>query len=235
MLSSNNCCKGNVLHCSYAVWDISVKGICYMKKGQEYEYGNDNAEEEIKYYAMLNDFASVVTKANKQSFQGMTPKHIANTLRRSAEAFCNLCMIDAIIGSNGPDAAQEKVQEQATVHKEEAAAPEQEAGWEPQQKEQPIPDNFLRIDKSGWGLCPVCGTKVLKVTATTRLENFPVYCKRCKADHLVNWWNAENQKILYKRYVNDRHLREQALKGTGLASFRNTGSSATERVAVRRS
>lgn len=205
-----------------------------MKKGQEYEYGNGNAEEEIKYYDMLYDFTSVVTKANEQSCRGMTPKHISGMLRRSAEAFCELCMIDTITGGKGPDAVQEKAQEKPAAHKEDTAAPEQEAGLEPQQEEQPDPDNFLRIDRSGWGLCPVCSTRVLKVTATTRLENFPVFCKRCRADHLVNWWNADNQRILYRRYVNDRYLREQALKGTGLTSFRNTGSSATERVAVGR-
>lgn len=144
-------------------------------------------------------------------------------------------MIDTVTGSKEADAVQEKALETPAVQKEETAAPEQETGSESQQEEQPIPDNFLRIDKSGWGLCPVCGTRVLKVTATTRLENFPVFCKRCRADHLVNWWNADNQRILYRRYVNDRYLREQALKGTGLTSFRNTGSSATERVAVGRS
>ena len=197
---------------------------------KEYEYGNANADEEVRYYNMLYDFASVVTKANEQSFEGMTPKHIAGTLRRSAEAFCRLCMIDTIVGNKEPDKAQEKPQK----HEEDLPAPDRDTIQE-QQEERPIPDNFLHIDNSGWGLCPVCGTRVLKVTATTRLENFPVYCKRCRADHLVNWWNADKQRILYNRYVNDRYLREQALKGTGLASFRNTGSSATERVAVSRS
>lgn len=201
-----------------------------MAKGPGQEYNYANADEEIRYYDMLYDFASVVTKANEQSFEGMTPKHIAGTLRRSAEAFCRLCMIDTIAENKEPDRAQEGPQK----HEEESQVSDQEVIQE-QQEERPIPGNFLHIDKNGWGLCPVCGTRVLKVTATTRLENFPVYCKRCRADHLVNWWNADNQRILYKRYVSDRHLREQALKGTGLTSFRNTGSSATERVAVSRS
>ncbi len=198
------------------------------KKKEDYDYASADAD--TKYYDMLYDFAGVVTKANQQSFEGMEPKRIACTLRKSAEAFCGLCMIDTITGGNGSDTAKEKPAE----HREEVADPEQAARLEPQQEEQPVPDNFLRIDRSGWGLCPVCSTRVLKVTATTRLENFPVFCKRCRADHLVNWWNADNQRILYRRYVNDRYLREQALKGTGLTSFRNTGSSATERVAVGR-
>lgn len=198
------------------------------KKKEDYDYASADAD--TKYYDMLYNFAGVVTKANQQSFEGMEPKRIACTLRKSAEAFCGLCMIDTITGGNGSDTAKEKPAE----HREEVADPEQTARLEPRQEEQPVPDNFLRIDRSGWGLCPVCGTRVLKVTATTRLENFPVFCKRCRADHLVNWWNADKQRILYRRYVNDRYLREQALKGTGLTSFRNTGSSATERVAVGR-
>ncbi len=191
----------------------------------------ESADTEIKYYDMLYDFAGVVTKANEQSFEGLEPKHIADTLRRSAEAFCKLCMVDVI----AEDKKQDETQGKPLEHKGEVSLPDQNAAPEQQQQEEkPIPDNFLRIDEKGWGLCPVCHSKILKVTSTTRLENFPVFCKRCRADHLVNWWNAENQRILYKRYVNDKYLREQALKGTGLRSFRNTGSSATERAAVRR-
>lgn len=195
------------------------------KQGNIYE----NADMEVKYYDMLYDFASVVTKANEQSFEGLEPNRIAGTLRRSAEAFCRLCMIEPITEVKERKRDWEKFQEQ----KEER--PEQEQDTEQEQKERPIPGNFLRIDKNGWGLCPVCGSRVLKVTATTRLENFPVYCKRCRADHLVNWWNAENQRILYKRYVNERYMMDKALKGTGMSSFRNTGVSVTERVAVKRS
>lgn len=100
--------------------------------------------------------------------------------------------------------------------------------------EKSVPGNFIYVDENGWGLCPVCHTKVLKVTTTTVLKDFPVYCKKCKTDHLVNWWNADNRKILYKKYVSDRSLNEQTLKGTGLRTFQNTMTSATERAAVRR-
>ena len=182
----------------------------------------DDADTEIKYYDMLYNFAGVVTKANEQSFEGLEPKRIASTLRRSIEAFCKLCMIDTLAGDKKQDEAKEALPE----HKAATPVPEPE----PHPKEPPVPDNFLRIDENGWGLCPVCHSKVLKVTATTRLENFPVFCKRCRADHLVNWWNADNQRILYKRYVNERYLRDQAYKGTGLSSFKNRGSSAPERI-----
>lgn len=189
------------------------------------EYMYENADMEVKYYDMLYEFAGVVTRANEQSFEGRKPEAIAARLRKSVEAFCRLCMIDNLKA----DKKQEERQVKQQDHKEIRTVPEQK------QEEKPLPDNFLRIDKDGWGLCPVCRTRVLKVTATTRLENFPVFCKRCRADHLVNWWNADNQRIMYKRYVNERYLMEQALKGTGLRTFQNTGSSATERVAVGRS
>lgn len=202
-----------------------------MVKEKESEYDYERADTETKYYDMLYDFAGVVTKANEQSFEGLEPKKIAGTLRRSVEAFCQLCMIDTMAEGKDKDVEQEKPKKQ----KEEAPSPVQEAVPDQETEERPLPDNFLRIDKKGWGLCPICHSRVLKVTATTRLENFPVFCKRCKADHLVNWWNADNQRILYKRYVNDRYLRDQALKGTGLHSFRSTGSSAPERVAMGRS
>lgn len=185
----------------------------------------ENADMEVKYYGMLYDFAGVVTRANEQSFEGRTPTYIACRLRKSAEAFRKLCMMEEQTGIKKQEESRNKLQEQKEIQ----PLPEQKLD------EKPLPDNFLRIDKEGWGLCPVCHSKVLKVTATTRLENFPVYCKRCRADHLVNWWNADNQRIMYKRYVNERYLMEQALKGTGLRTFQNTGSSATERVAVGRS
>lgn len=193
-----------------------------MAKRQGYEY--ESADADIKYYDMLYDFAGVVTKANEQSFEGLEPKRIASILRRSAEAFCRLCMVDTVTEEKGQDMAQ--------MHKEETPSFDRETVTEQQKEEKPTPDNFLRVDRNGWGLCPVCHSRVLKVTSTTRLENFPVFCKRCRADHLVNWWNVDNQRILYKRHINERHIREQAYKGTGLRSFRNTGSSAPERVVM---
>ena len=189
------------------------------------EYMYENADMEVKYYDMLYEFAGVVTRANEQSFEGRKPEAIAARLRKSVEAFYRLCMIDNLKGDKEQEERQGKLQDQ----KETRTVPDQK------QEDKPRPDNFLRIDKDGWGLCPVCRTRVLKVTATTRLENFPVFCKRCRADHLVNWWNADNQRIMYKRYVNERYLMEQALKGTGLRTFQNTGLSAPERVAVGRS
>lgn len=204
------------------------------KTVNEVDYAS--ADIEVKYYDMLYDFTGVITKANEQSFEGYTPKQIAGKLRKAAPAFCNLCMIDSI----EPKTVKEKTEPVKQAEEEQTGSTDgkeqPETGKEAKEPEvlpeRPKPGNFLRI-KNGWGLCPVCATKVLRVTMTTRLENFPVYCKRCRAEHLVNWWNAEHQRIEYKRYINDNHLRDQALKGTGLQSFRNNRSSATERVAVK--
>lgn len=192
------------------------------RKAQQETYSEEQ-QETGAYYDMLYDFSCLVSKANEQSFEGLEPKKIAKMMLKSADAFLGLCMVDSFVLQS-----KEAVSEPQEKPKEEPPKPVPE-------KEKPLPDNFLKITPDGWGMCPVCGTKVLKVTSTTRLENFPVYCKRCRADHIVNWWNAEEQRILYKRYVSDRYIRDKvdaAYKGTGLKSFQNTGLSATERVAI---
>lgn len=186
---------------------------------------SESQQETGAYYDMLYDFSCLVSRANEQSFEGLEPKRIAKLMLKSADAFLKLCMVDSVAAISKPKNAVAESQDQP---KEEP--PKQMPEEEP--KEKPLPDNFLRVCKDGWGLCPVCGNKVLKVTATTRLENFPVFCKRCRADHIVNWWNADEQRILYKRYVSDKYIRDRAYKGTGLRSYQNTGSSATESVAI---
>ena len=38
-----------------------------------------------------------------------------------------------------------------------------------------------------WILCPVCGNKTrLKIREDTRLENFPLYCPKCKQETLIS-------------------------------------------------
>ncbi len=204
------------------------------KNTNEIDYAS--ADVEVKYYDMLYDFTGVITKANEQSFEGYTPKQIAGKLRKAAPAFCNLCMIDSVEykpeeKKAAPINLVEEKQKTSTDDGEQLVTSMDEKETE-LLSERPKMGNFLQI-KNGWGLCPVCSAKVLRVTMTTRLENFPVYCKRCRAEHLVNWWNAEHQRIEYKRYTNDSHLRNQALKGTGLRNFQNNRSSATERVAIK--
>ena len=184
----------------------------------------EDAKKEEYYYDLLYKFAVDISKANEKSFDGYEPYIIANDLRKSLESFFELCMYDPDLITLGKQRFSEKIKQEVA---EELKAAEQK-----QQEKKVYQGKFLQIDAEGWGLCPVCDTKVLKVTSITRLENFPVYCKRCKADHLVNWWNAKQQKILYRRYTNDNAIRDKALKGTGLKQFRYTGSSATERAVI---
>ncbi|KNZ40780.1 cysteine-rich KTR domain-containing protein [Acetobacterium bakii] len=39
----------------------------------------------------------------------------------------------------------------------------------------------------GWILCPVCNSKTrLKIRDDTMLENFPLFCSKCKQETLIN-------------------------------------------------
>ncbi len=49
-----------------------------------------------------------------------------------------------------------------------------------------------------WLLCPVCGNKTrLKLREDTILENFPLYCPKCKQETLINV--RQNEYVRYKR------------------------------------
>lgn len=40
---------------------------------------------------------------------------------------------------------------------------------------------------SEWILCPICGNKTrLRIRNDTILENFPLYCPKCKQETLIN-------------------------------------------------
>ena len=40
--------------------------------------------------------------------------------------------------------------------------------------------------RDGWIVCPNCGNRTVKANPDTRLENFPVFCKRCKKESVIN-------------------------------------------------
>ena len=43
------------------------------------------------------------------------------------------------------------------------------------------------MDKGAWILCPVCGNKTrTKIRKETILENFPLFCPKCKQETIVN-------------------------------------------------
>ncbi len=42
-------------------------------------------------------------------------------------------------------------------------------------------------EERNWLLCPVCDSKTrLKIRLDTVLENFPLYCPKCKQEMLIN-------------------------------------------------
>lgn len=42
------------------------------------------------------------------------------------------------------------------------------------------------IDKDRWLICPACGKKLIKLLPTTIVQDFPLYCRYCKQETVVN-------------------------------------------------
>lgn len=187
--------------------------------------------DEVMYFDTLYDFASVISRLNNKAFDGVGKNAIEKNFCKLIPAFTLLCgvntddNIDILEVGNRKKAGRPKKKA-----KEPTSKPRQE---EPEQ----IPDNFMK-ENEGWGLCPVCRKKMVKLTSTTRLIDFPAYCKGCKAEYVVSWWNVDKKEIEYTRYVNNTHhvhkgnIRNEAMKGAGLKAFVNSKTSATERVAM---
>lgn len=50
--------------------------------------------------------------------------------------------------------------------------------------------------KFEWVLCPICRNKTrLKIREDTILENYPLFCPKCKRETLIS---AENMKVTVK-------------------------------------
>ncbi|MDF2587929.1 MAG: conjugal transfer protein [Anaerocolumna sp.] len=44
-----------------------------------------------------------------------------------------------------------------------------------------------KANKHDWILCPVCGNKSrVKIREDTVLENFPLFCPKCKQETIIN-------------------------------------------------
>ena len=51
-----------------------------------------------------------------------------------------------------------------------------------------------KIDKNGWIYCPTCGNKThTKINPDTVLIHFPLFCPKCRREHLVD---VQEQKII---------------------------------------
>ena len=46
--------------------------------------------------------------------------------------------------------------------------------------------NNLEV-RDGWGICPECGKKCIRVQDDTVLVKYPMFCKVCKKEIIVNW------------------------------------------------
>ncbi|MDD3537204.1 MAG: cysteine-rich KTR domain-containing protein [Eubacteriales bacterium] len=43
------------------------------------------------------------------------------------------------------------------------------------------------MEKEEWILCPICGNKTrVKIRSDTVLNNFPLFCPKCKQETLIN-------------------------------------------------
>ena len=119
-------------------------------------------KEELKYYDVLYDFANVVMHLNEQAFEGEAKKNIEKKICRLIPAFTTLCGVDSKLNN--------------------------EPAKKPKRKDKPkavLQSNLIVQD--GWGRCPNCGKKCIKVNQNTILVNYLMYCKNCKNEHDVTW------------------------------------------------
>ncbi len=174
--------------------------------------------EELVYYDVLYDFASVIVRLNQKACDGESRNSLQKKVKRLCSAFDLLCGVE----HGGEESNKEAEGKPASPEAEETAAC----------------SGYFLNEKDGWGLCPVCRKKMTRLTSTTKLINLPAYCKSCKCEFVVNWWNTDNKEIEYTRYVqhkrraDGRDILHNGMKGTGIKSFMRTGTSATERVAM---
>lgn len=46
-----------------------------------------------------------------------------------------------------------------------------------------------------WVLCPLCGGKTrLRILQKTVLQNFPLFCPKCRRETVINAWNFQIEK-----------------------------------------
>ena len=60
------------------------------------------------------------------------------------------------------------------------------------------------MDKENWILCPVCGNKTrVKIRENTILENFPLYCPKCRQETIINVKQFHTTVILSEKDKGD--------------------------------
>lgn len=199
------------------------------------EIRDASIRDEVVYFDTLYDFASVISRLNNKAFDGVAKNAIEKNFCKLIPAFTLLCGVNT---DDNIDISEVGNRKKASGRPKKKAQ-EQELPPGPKQEEpEQLPYNFLKED-SGWGLCPVCGKRIVRLTSNTKLVDLPAFCKSCKEEYLVSWWNVDKKEIEYKEYtrpprrIAKEDIRHEALKNAGLRSFTNTRTSATERVAMR--
>lgn len=122
----------------------------------------DTSKDEVKYYEVLYNFSQVILRLNSGAMDGDSIEKIKPHIHRLIPAFMMLCGAD----SSG------------------------EIAKKPKKKKLPRPKTVLQSNllvRDGWGLCPKCGRKCIKVTDETILVNHLMFCKSCKNDYSVCW------------------------------------------------
>lgn len=132
-----------------------------MDKDKTLKKQHDDGE----YYDQLYDLCCAVNKANMESFEGADPANIAKALRKHYDIFANLCMIEQQKYKVSERPAEKVVDKPINRNKK----------------------STIRRDANGWGRCPACGGKMIRINKDSFLLNFPAYCKRCKAEFVVSW------------------------------------------------
>lgn len=150
------------------------------------EMQDQEAIDDEQYYDMLYNFAQVTIRANDMALDGHPVKQIAKKLQQSAEAFYLLCKTDEIVPVRANKVGRPKKAE-TPQEPEQPEVPETQT--QPPKKKivrHTTLKSNLRV-RNGWGICPICGAKCIKVNQNTIMVNFLMYCKRCHLESVVTW------------------------------------------------
>lgn len=144
---------------------------------------NDKQLEDGAYYDDLYDFCCAVNKANMKSFEGEQPSSIAKTLKRYYDSFFRLCMVEQ------PECkvVEKVVEKPVEVVVEKIVEKPVYRNIKRNHGGKVKHINTIRRDHNGWGRCPVCGCKMIKINEDSFILNFPAYCKKCKNEIVVSW------------------------------------------------
>lgn len=140
---------------------------------------DEEIQDEVRYFYALDQFAGVIRTLNKEAFDGIPKAAIEKNICRLIPAFAMLCGMTA----TGEIDIMRVIPTGKIGRKKKAEPPKQE-------QSKPQPRTMLQSTlkaRDGWGMCPKCGKKCIKVNDNTILVNYPMFCKVCRRDYIVTW------------------------------------------------